>query len=210
MRIFLVFVAAMVFLSGCGGGATVSESQCIASDWQTLGYRDGVNGVRSSRLLAHQDACVKHGIIPDRAGYMTGWNNGVHEYCQPNNAFEIGERGAGHNNVCPQGMQSEFTTAYRQGRKLYLGWIEVSNLEKSINRKEHRLEQVKADLVSSATEQLNPLLTTAERIELGAYTHRLSEERHRLKMELPALNSELAAKQTELDDLRHSLVSVVY
>ena len=73
-----------------------------------------------------------------------------------------------------------------------------------------RLEQVKADLVSSATEQLNPLLTTAERIELGAYTHRLSEERHRLKMELPALNSELAAKQTELDDLRHSLVSVVY
>jgi hypothetical protein len=200
----------MVFLSGCGGGATVSESQCIASDWQTLGYRDGVNGVRSSQLLAHQDACVKHGIIPDRVGYMTGWNDGVREYCQPNNAFEIGERGAGHNNVCPLGMQAPFTTAYRQGRKLYLAWIEVSNLEKSINQKERRLQQIKADLVSSATEQLNPLLTTAERIELGAYTHRLYEERHRLKMELPALSSELAAKQTELDVLRHSLVSFVY
>ena len=68
----LILLTSAVILSGCGGGATVSENQCIASDWQTLGYRDGVNGIRSSQLLKHQDACVEHGIIPDRAGYMAG------------------------------------------------------------------------------------------------------------------------------------------
>ena len=125
----LILLTSAVILSGCGGGATVSENQCIASDWQTLGYRDGVNGIRSSQLLKHQDACVEHGIIPDRAGYMAGWETGVREYCQPNNAFEIGELGGGHANVCPNEMQTVFTTAYRQGRKLYLARVEISNLD---------------------------------------------------------------------------------
>ena len=70
MRTHLIIIAAVLALAGCGGGASVSQNQCIASDWQTLGYRDGTNGVNSSQLLAHQDACVKHGIIPDREGYM--------------------------------------------------------------------------------------------------------------------------------------------
>jgi len=210
MRIASGLLISVIALSGCGGGATVSENQCIASDWQTLGYRDGVNGIRSSQLLAHQDACGKHGIIPDRAGYMMGWNEGVREYCQPNNAFEIGERGDGHNNVCPDGMQTAFTTAYREGRKLYLARVEVANLERSISEMEQRLEQIKAELVSSTTEQLNPMLTTAERVELLAHTQQLNDEKHRLKKDLPPLRNELAVKQVELDALRQSLVSVVY
>jgi hypothetical protein len=210
MRNFIIVSTTLIILSGCGGGATVSQNQCIASDWQTLGYRDGVNGIRSSQLLAHQDACVKHGIIPDRTGYMAGWNTGVHEYCQPNNAFEIGELGSGHNNVCPGEMQSTFTTAYRNGRKLYLARNELANLERSVNHMEQRLEQIKVELVSSATEQLNPTLTTAARIEIGAYTHRLTQERRRLKMDLPQLIAELADKQAELEAMRDSLVSAVY
>lgn len=209
MRVFLVSLTTMIILSGCGGGATVSQNQCIASDWQTLGYRDGVNGVRSSQLLKHQDACVEHGIIPDRTGYMAGWNDGVREYCQPNNAFEIGELGGGHDNVCPANMQSTFTSAYREGRKLYLVRVEITNLERSINQKEHRLEDIKAELVSSATAQLNPLLSTAERVEMLAYTHRLTEERQVLKTELPQLEHELDHKQAELEALRQ-LVSAVY
>lgn len=210
MRTFILLLTALIILSGCAGRDTVSESQCIASDWQTLGYRDGVNGIRSSQLLAHQDACGKHGIIPDRAGYMTGWNIGAREYCQPNNGFELGERGGGHSNICPQDMQTTFTTAYREGRRLHLARIEVSNLERSISRKERRLENIKTDLVASVTEQLNPTLTAPERVELVAYSHRLIEERARLKEQLPLLVMELADKQIELDALRRLLISAVY
>ena len=200
----------LIILSGCGGGASVSKNQCIASDWQTLGYRDGVSGLRSSQLLKHQDACVKHDIIPDRTGYMMGWNQGVLEYCQPNNAFEIGELGRGHNNVCPGEMQTPFTRAYREGRKLYLLRREVANIEQAIAQNEQRLETVKAEIVSSATHQLDPLLTPADRVELAAHTHRLTEERHRLLHEIPMLMDELDDKQAELDNLRQSLAGVVY
>ena len=69
MRFYYLIPIFAIVLSGCGGGASVSQNQCAAGDWQTLGYRDGVRGYRSTELLAHQDACGKHGVIPDRHGY---------------------------------------------------------------------------------------------------------------------------------------------
>ena len=195
---------ATFLLSGCGG-ATVSQSQCVAGDWQTLGYSDGARGYRSSRLLAHQDACVKHGVIPDSHGYKLGWDEGIREYCLPYNAFSVGERGKGHNNVCPADMRSEFVAAYQQGRSLYHARVEVSNLERSIYQKTNRLEQVKADIVSTGAAQLNPVLTTAERIELLAKTQRLNDEKSSLKHEIPELEHALAIKVRQLESLNQTL-----
>ena len=53
----------MLLLSACSSNPSVSESQCIAGDWQTVGYRDGTNGLRSTQLLQHQDACVQYDVI---------------------------------------------------------------------------------------------------------------------------------------------------
>lgn len=207
MRIHWIGVGALVLLSGCGGGATISESQCYAGDWETVGYRDGVNGLRSTQLLEHQDACVPHGVVPDRASYMAGWRDGVVEYCQPGNAFAVGERGWGHNGVCPVEQQHAFERAYRDGRQLYLARSEVADIERLIYQKSMRLEQVKTELVSSATEQLNPVLTPQERVELLSWTQRLSEEKASIERELPALEAERAAKANQLSMLQQSLAS---
>jgi chromosome segregation ATPase len=107
-------------------------------------------------------------------------------------------------------MQTTFTRAYREGRKLYLLRVEVANIEAAIAQSEQRLEAVNAEIVSSATRQLDPLLAPADRIELAAHTHRLTEERHRLQHEIPALVDELDDKQAELDRLRQALAGVVY
>ena len=124
-----VVVAALLFtLAGCSSNS-VSESQCLAGDWQTIGYRDGANGYRSTQLLNHQNACVKHGVIPDRASYMAGWEQGVREYCEANNGYDVGERGEGYDNVCPDDMRDAFLAAYHSGRELYLARSEVSDLE---------------------------------------------------------------------------------
>ncbi len=111
MRQFIVF-SCLGVLSGLAGCATLSESQCVAGDWQTVGYRDGMNGIHHSRLLKHQNACVKHGITPDRTAYMDGWNDGGVRYCQPENGFAAGERRSAYSNVCPQTMQGTFYAAY--------------------------------------------------------------------------------------------------
>jgi hypothetical protein len=210
MRIHLLIIAALLALAGCGGGATISQNQCIASDWQTLGYRDGINGVNSSQLLAHQDACVQHGIIPDREGYMLGWREGIREYCQPYNAFTVGERGVRYDNICPNDMQADFIAAYKDGRALYKARAEVNRLQNLIARNESRREHIKAELLTTAAEQLNPMMTTQERVALLARMQRLNEEQRRIRRDLPHQRYELQLKTTELESLNRLLASATY
>ncbi len=210
MRKAIFFSVLTILAAGCGGGATVTENQCYAGDWETLGYRDGVQGLRSSELLEHQDACGPYGVVPDRTSYMAGWQDGANEYCQPNNAFEVGELGYGHSNICPAHMQSAFTSAYRQGRQLYLARREIANLEHLIASRESRLDEVRALIVSTSTDQLNPELTVAQRVDLLAATQRLTEEKVRIEQEMPSLHADLMMRRNELDSMRQTLVSVVY
>ena len=210
MRSLLFFLVFSLLLVGCAGRTTVSENQCTAGDWETLGYRDGANGHRSSRLLQHQDACVRHGIVPDRTDYMVGWEQGVREYCEPNNGFHVGERGWSQDNVCPADMRADFLHAYKEGRSLYLARVDVVNLEQELEWKTARLADVKAQIVSTAAAQLNGDLTAAERIELGSAVQRLYGEKQRLTTETPDLEAELAIRSRELDRLDQSLAGVTY
>jgi hypothetical protein len=195
-------VALLLALAGCSSNS-VSESQCLAGDWQTIGYRDGANGYRSTQLLEHQNACVKHGVIPDRATYMAGWEKGVREYCEANNGYDVGERGEGYDNVCPDDQRDAFLAAYHTGRELYLARSDVNNLEQAISEREYRLDAIKAELISSATQQFDPSLTPAARVDLLAMTERLAEEQGRINAELPRMRQELANKSQQLAALEH-------
>ena len=207
---FITILITFLLLSACAGRGSVSENQCAAGDWQSLGYRDGVNGYRSTRLLEHQDACMKHDIVPDRADYMVGWEEGIREYCEPNNAFAVGERGWNHNNACPADLRKPFLHAYKEGRSLYQARLDVANLERDIEHKTARLAEANSQIVSTAAAQLNPALTAAERVELAARVQRLYDEKQRLRNELPDLETELVIKSRQLDRLDRTLASNTY
>ncbi len=205
MRIFIYFSLIGLMLSGCAGKPSMSEHQCAVGDWETVGYRDGVNGKRSTALLMHQDACMEHGVSPDRTSYMSGWDQGAREYCQPNNGYHIGERGWSHNNICPPELMSGFLTAYEEGRRLYQARLVVSNLEWELDQKTNRLEAIKSEIISAGAAQLNGELTLEQRIQLGARVQQLLDEQARLKQEIPALEAELAVKSRELDQLTRTV-----
>jgi len=205
MRSLILLLLVGLTLAGCAGRPSMSENQCAVGDWQTVGYRDGVNGKRSTALLTHQDACMEHGVAPDRASYMLGWQEGARDYCQPNNGFYIGERGWSHNNICPQELQGGFLTAYQEGQRLYQARLAVSNLEWEIDQKTGRLEAIKSEIISAGAAQLNGELTLEDRVQLGARVQRLLDEQARLKQELPDLETELAIKTRELDQLNRTV-----
>jgi hypothetical protein len=191
----------LVLVAGCQSNS-VSESQCLAGDWQSVGYRDGVYGRRSTELLEHQNACVKHGIYPDRTEYLIGWERGIREYCEPDNAYAVGERGVLHNNICPADQREAFLAAYSDGRQLYLARVDVANLEQLIAQREYRLEQVKAGIVGSAMQQIEPGLPPQVRADLLLTTQRLSEEKGRIETELPQLRQQLFYKTQQLAALQ--------
>ena len=206
----LLIVAALLVLGGCAAKPTVSENQCRAGDWQTIGYRDGASGFASTRLLSHQEACGEFAIVPERTAYLTGWQEGLSSFCTADNGFNLGNRGASFNTVCARDMAEPFATAYQDGRQLYLARAEVNRLNRLINSKEARLDQLKQEIVGATTAQLVPDLTPEERIGLVAKLEDLISEREEIQNELPELERDLAAAEYELDRLNQTLASVSY
>lgn len=201
-RVGALLGAALV-LGGCA--SSLSESQCLANDWETVGYRDGVSGTQSTALMRHMDACMKHGVRPDRNAYLAGWNAGVAQYCQPSNGFSAGQRGAGYGNVCPPHLQAAFHAAYQDGRQLYLAQSELSSLASAIDQRERRLREVKAELAAIAGGMLDAESTTADRAAMLLTAKDLAEEQGQLNAEIEDLQAEYAVKAERLDQLRHSL-----
>lgn len=200
------FLAVTAALSGC---ASLSESQCLAGDWQTIGYRDGTNGLGPSELLEHQNACVKHGVTPDREAYLAGWNRGVLQYCQPRNGFALGERGASFPALCPDAVAETFEAAYHDGRRLYLARAEIRRLEREIRTREHRLEHLEEAIAGAEYRLVEDGLSSDERRRLLEETKTMSREQGEIEAELKELRIEVALEHQRLEQLRHALASAL-
>lgn len=207
MRLILVPLFLLSTALGCARGASVSESQCAAGDWETIGYRDGALGERPSRLLAHQDACIPHGVTPDRDAYQLGWRRGIGEFCHPDNGFSLGREGEGHDNVCPAPHRDAFLAAWNEGRSLFVAQSRVAEIEQTIALKTRRLHEIDEEIAAAASAQLDPTLLPAQRVQLAARVKSLYDEKLRLRAEIPALEQELAARTRALEALSRSMAS---
>lgn len=189
-----------------GGCATLSESQCLAEDWETIGYSDGAKGRESSRLLRHQEACASHGVIPDREAYIDGWEAGVEQYCQPANGFSLGESGKRFSNVCPPDLQPAFHSAFQDGRRLHDAHSEIERLDGEIDERERELAEVSSELEAITAGLLDGGDDDEPRTAKALLRARkLSSERGRLESEIEALRVERVEQRARLAQLRRTL-----
>ncbi len=199
------FVVAIALLSfGCASRA-LTENQCVAGDWETVGFRDGSAGVASSALLRYQDACGKFGIIPHRELYMAGWRDGVRQYCRADNGFALGENGRSHSDLCPEDLRLDFVAAYDRGRELYLARSDVANLETTLAKHRARLDTIETDMLALAADQIDPVLTAEERADIFVTIKARMDERKRIEAEIPALEADLATAVAHLDHVQQTL-----
>jgi hypothetical protein len=189
-------VIGTLVLAGCASTPTVSENQCRAGDWQTIGYGDGMAGRASTRLLMHQDACGEFGIVPLREEYMAGWQDGLRTYCTAGNGFHIGQRGGPLNQVCSGPLRDQFAAAHADGRRLYQARRDVQHWSATLAQQEDRLHQIKQEIIGVTTAQLTPDLSAEERVRLLATLEDLADERAAIKNDLP--NTQHALREAEL------------
>jgi hypothetical protein len=195
----------LCILIALGGCATLSESQCVASDWKTVGYRDGMAGTQSSQLLRHQNACVKHGVVPDREEYLAGWEDGVRQYCLPENGFSAGEKGQAYQNVCPTELQPSFYAAYQEGRQLFTAQSEINNLNRLVTQKENRLKQIDKEISAAEASLIEDGHTPAQRMALLDSSRALAQEQGELQAEISEHKVDAALKTERLQQLRQTL-----
>ena len=202
MSRYPLLLVAAALLSGC---ASLSKSQCRAGDWETIGYSDGVQGRAQAQLLKHQNACGKVGVVPDRQVYLAGWRSGVAVYCEPQNGFRQGERGARYADVCPSHLEPAFADAYHEGYQLYRARSEIDQLIGRKNAQSQRAVDLEKRIDALEERVVNGELTPSERRQALDETKRLSAEQGRIDEEIDQLIAEIAVRQDRLAALEVSL-----
>jgi len=132
-----------LLLSGC---ANLSKEECLNADWYEIGYNDGVEGKKRSRLNNHIKACAEYHVSAQTQPYFKGREKGLKSYCTVENALQIGLRGYSYNHVCPSHIESAFLKKYRQGKTIYNLEQEINNHESEISTLEHKLKKKKDKL----------------------------------------------------------------
>src|SRR3954465_4724012 len=95
---YLSAIALLVAL-GMSGCSTMNKQECLAVDWRTVGYEDGVAGYSGDRIAQHRKACAKYGVQTDLSQYQDGRAQGLREYCKPANGYQLAARGGSYNGV---------------------------------------------------------------------------------------------------------------
>lgn len=202
LEIGAIRLGMVLFALALGGCASMSEEQCLANDWQTVGYADGARGQSPARLLKHTDACMKHGVKPDRDEYLAGHAEGVVVFCTPRNGFIRGQNGSGYSQICPVELERAFHAAYQDGRQIYLAAAEVRRLDTLIQHKAVELDEIKQELILTEQHIISDEATTEERAGLLEHTKELARKQGQLETEIGELKVQAALTRRDLAELR--------
>ena len=187
--------AAALVLSGC---ATMSEDECLMSDWNAIGYEDGSRGYTMEQFSNRRQACAKHGVTPDFRAYQAGRDEGLVSFCQPSRGYNLGVSGGTYHGVCDVALEEEFLDGYRVGQQLYSLRSNVQVANNRIYSKERELERVASEIRSKEALLISDETTTEDRVILLADLKDLSERTGELETEVQQLIADRARFEMEL------------
>ena len=113
--------AALFALSGCATTQSLTPEQCQNSNWQEVGYADGIRGRSGAYFGNYTNQCASVvGATPNRVLWEQGRQQGLKNYCTELNAYKLGREGYDWQPVCPLEGIDKLEEAYAQGRYYYI------------------------------------------------------------------------------------------
>ena len=200
-------VSAIAIAAVLGGCATMRKDECLVNDWQSVGYEDGVQGRTADRIGTYRKDCASHGVSPDLAAYQAGRADGLREFCKPENGFHVGSQGQAYRGVCPDDLAKDFVAQYQKGKRLHDLESRVRTVNRQINAKQKRMEQIDDQLMSNGTTLITTQTTAEERAEMIIETKNLATERGRVEVEIPELMTRKTRLEQELTEYREELTA---
>lgn len=188
-------LAALTALAGCAG---MDKPTCVAADWRTVGYNDGVQGRALDALERHTNDCTRHGAPPQLDAYMTGRESGLVVFCQPWQGYGYGLKNKAYTGVCPARLEPAFLAAFHDGRRQHQLQSAYNHLRRQVQRADRQIERLDADLDDKQRRLVTQQLDADARLRLSSQIRNLSEQRGRLYEQLPQLEAQLVDADTEL------------
>lgn len=188
-----LLLVTLLVLSAC---STISEEECLAADWYSIGFEDGSKGYPVSRIGNYREDCAEVGVAPDAEQYREGRLVGLESFCTYERGYSEGKRGARNRNVCPPGpLEAEFTDGYSDGRYVYDLNQQIRGLERDLADVRDEMSQIRTEL-----DQGYRVDSAGKAYEIGKYERdamyerliALSKDESRLEGEIAGLRSNIA------------------
>jgi len=109
----------LVLAVALGGCASLSQEDCVRSDWKAIGQTDGRDGYPLSRMTDHREACHQYGVQPDPVAYKEGHAIGLVSYCTFRGGYRAGSRGRSYHGLCQAEQEAAFRDGYDVGLQVY-------------------------------------------------------------------------------------------
>lgn len=195
---FCGLILCLGVLSGC---ATLSEDECRTADWREIGYTDGSQGVRTSRLAEHRKACAKFGVRISLDDYNAGHAEGVRRFCHGSSGFANGRQGYDYQGICPTDLKSEFLAGYREGKEVHRLEQQVSQLHGRINSHKSRLKKLKKRIKAKEDKMLAEDVSASDRRSLYRDIEDLKEQLHHSDYDSEDAERKIYHLEHEIEDL---------
>ena len=193
--------AILVMLALLQGCATLDKDECMLADWRLIGYQDGVAGKSAVAVGEYREDCAKHAVVPDLDAYRAGREEGLQQYCKPDNGYRLGSSGHGFAAICPTALEDDFRAAYNVGRKLYLARSTVNKTHSRINNRKKALSNLEDDRAKKLAALIADGLKADQRVMILYEINELQQEMNNTEDEIVGLEHDLANQQNRLDRL---------
>ena len=187
----------------------MSKDECLAVDWRTVGYEDGIAGYSGDRIAQHRKACAKYGVQTDLDRYQAGREQGLREYCKPANGYRLGSRGGSYSGVCPAELEGNFVSAFEVGHQLFSLGSRVSQTKSELAAKRRELERVEHGIAQNAATAVSSDTSKQDRADAVVDTAELAERAGRLKAEIRQLERDTVQFEHDYEEFRASQPPII-
>jgi len=195
----ILIAAAALALQGC---ASMNQEECMVSDWRTVGYEDGAAGRPGHQIGNYRKACASHGVTPDLGQYQAGRQEGLREYCQPPNGFNVGVNGGVYGGACPQDLEEDFLPAYQAGHKLHSLERKVDKTARQITYRERELDRLDKAMTYQQQIVISDEATVQQRLQALLEAKDITEKKQQFEDEIDILYRNKAIYEDQLEDYR--------
>lgn len=182
--------------------STMNKSECLTANWKTIGYGDGTNGYKASRISSHRSACAEHGVTPNLAAYNNGRNQGLNQYCIPSTAYNKGASGSRYNGVCSRHNEAAFLDAFNYGAAVYKEVRVLDSMRSEYSQEERRISHMERELEFKEHEMISGKLSKLKAYVLLQETKEMAEELGKAKLNLGYLASNIDNQAARIQDMR--------
>ncbi|MCW8858798.1 MAG: DUF2799 domain-containing protein, partial [Deltaproteobacteria bacterium] len=150
----------------------------------------------------HRKACAKHGISPEIAPYMAGYNIGLAQFCVPERGLQLGLRGGRYYGICPDELENDFVIAYQKGYNIHQTEHRITKISGRIDYQRDYLNELHDEIKATKSQIISAKTPEKERARLLKDLKILELEIEDTKIEIWRLREHKKDEVSQLKVLR--------